>query len=58
MELGVPLVVSTDAHATSDFERRRFGVWTARRAWLGPEDVLDARPLREFLAWSSARRGR
>jgi DNA polymerase (family 10) len=50
---GVPLTINTDAHAPEGFDHLRHGVLQARRAWLGPEDVINAwRPdrLRRFLA--------
>ncbi len=40
-ELGCSLVVNTDAHHTSHFEKIRFGVLQLRRAWLGRNDVLN-----------------
>jgi DNA polymerase (family 10) len=42
---GVRLVISTDAHSTSELDNLRWGVLTARRAWLGPEHVLNTRDL-------------
>ncbi|MFA5027169.1 MAG: DNA polymerase/3'-5' exonuclease PolX [Candidatus Methylomirabilota bacterium] len=50
-ELGVLLTVSTDAHTASQLDFMRFGVAVARRAWLGPAEVLNARPEAELLAW-------
>jgi DNA polymerase (family 10) len=47
---GVPVVVSSDAHSTTELGLLRWGIATARRAWLRPEDVLNARPLDAFLA--------
>ncbi|MBI4282458.1 MAG: DNA polymerase/3'-5' exonuclease PolX [Chloroflexi bacterium] len=48
-ELGVPLVISTDAHATEHLDNMRFGVATARRGWCQAGDILNTRPLGEFL---------
>lgn len=45
---GVKLVINSDAHATLELERTRWAVQVARRAWLGPADVLNTRPLAEF----------
>jgi DNA polymerase (family 10) len=45
---GVRLIISTDAHSKAAFGRLRWGVITARRAWLRPEDVLNTRPFDEF----------
>jgi DNA polymerase (family 10) len=49
-KLGVPVVVSTDAHSTRDLDLMRYGVEQARRAWLTPQDVLNTRPLKKLLA--------
>lgn len=50
-ELGVMLVVNTDAHAPAHLENMRYGVAMARRGWLEAEAVLNTRPLEELLAW-------
>jgi DNA polymerase (family 10) len=48
---GVPLVISTDAHRVATFTRvPRFGIATARRAWLTKADVANTRPLAELQA--------
>jgi DNA polymerase (family 10) len=47
-DLGVKLVISTDAHRPSDFEHLRYGVDQARRGWLEAADVLNTRPLGEL----------
>ena len=41
---GVPLVVNCDAHRTSGFGVARYGIATARRAWLAAADVANTRP--------------
>lgn len=48
-EMGAKLAISTDAHAREQLEFMRFGVHTARRAWLEPSDVLNTLPLKSFL---------
>ncbi len=55
-EQGVPLLINTDAHAPGDFDLLRYGVAVARRAGLGPAQVLNTRPPEEFLAWLARRR--
>jgi DNA polymerase (family X) len=55
-DLGARFVINTDSHATNQLALMRFGVATARRAWLGPEHVLNALPLAEFLAHLAGRR--
>jgi DNA polymerase (family 10) len=46
---GVKLVISSDAHRTRTLQNMRWGIATARRAWLGPEQVANTRPLSELL---------
>jgi DNA polymerase (family 10) len=45
---GIPIVINCDAHRTGGFEVARYGVATARRAWLGPEAVANTRPWAEL----------
>ena len=40
-ELGVPVVVNPDAHSVRGLADMAYGVMTARRGWLGPDDVLN-----------------
>lgn len=42
-DMGVKVVISTDAHRTTDLDFMRFGVDQARRGWLEPSDVLNTR---------------
>ena len=48
-ELGVPLVISTDAHHHTELFGGRFGVAVARRAWCEPRHILNTLPLEHFL---------
>ena len=48
-EMGIPLVINTDAHQHSELSGGRFGVAVARRAWCEPRHILNAWPLAEFL---------
>lgn len=50
-ELGVPLVINTDTHVTNQFDFMKYGVAIARRAWLGPKDVLNTRPAGNLVEW-------
>jgi DNA polymerase (family X) len=43
-EAGVTLVIDSDAHGADTLDNMRFGVATARRAWLGAEQVANALP--------------
>ncbi len=47
---GVMLVINTDSHSSRGFEMLRWGVTVARRAWLGPRDVANTRPVEKFKA--------
>jgi DNA polymerase (family X) len=47
-EAGVRILVDTDAHSARNFELLRYGIATARRAWLTPEQVANTRPWEEF----------
>ena len=41
---GIPIVINCDAHRVGGFEVARYGVATARRAWLTKDDVANTRP--------------
>ena len=47
-EIGVKLVISTDAHRIDDLDYMRFGLGQARRGWLEPDDVLNTRGLSDL----------
>jgi DNA polymerase (family X) len=49
-QAGVGFVISTDSHQTRGFEAMRYGIATARRAWLTKDDVLNTLPLSKLLA--------
>jgi DNA polymerase (family 10) len=55
---GIMLGINTDAHAPSHFDLIRFGVHTARRAWVEKKDVLNTKSLDELLAWLRQRRAK
>jgi DNA polymerase (family 10) len=49
---GVKFAIDSDAHATGHLALIRYGVGTAQRGWLTPDDVINTWPLkrlREFL---------
>jgi DNA polymerase (family 10) len=54
-ELGVPVVISTDAHAPRGLLNMRFGVDQARRGWLAASDVLNTKSAEEFRTWLGRR---
>jgi DNA polymerase (family 10) len=47
-ELGVKLMINTDAHSAEQLELMCFGVATARRGWIEAKDVLNAQPLSQL----------
>ena len=55
-ELGVKIVIDSDAHSPAALGNVRWGTLTARRAWLEPGDVLNTLPVDEFRG--ALRRGR
>lgn len=49
-ERGVKIVINTDAHHTTHFEKLKYGVLQARRAWLTKKDVLNTLPVEKLAA--------
>jgi DNA polymerase (family X) len=45
---GAKFTISTDAHHPKHLHNMWYGVVTARRGWLGPEDVLNTRSVEKF----------
>ncbi len=41
---GACLTLASDAHRTEELDQLRYAVATARRAWLGPQQLLSTRP--------------
>ncbi len=54
---GVNVLVNTDAHSVRNFGLLPFGIATARRAWLTPEQVANTRPWAEFAPLRKRARG-
>ncbi|HEY5671747.1 MAG TPA: DNA polymerase/3'-5' exonuclease PolX [Anaerolineales bacterium] len=50
-EMGVPLSLNTDAHAASDLDLLHFGVSTARRGWVTPQQVVNCWEIERLLEW-------
>jgi DNA polymerase (family 10) len=51
-EMGMLLSIDTDTHHLAELDNIDLGVATARRAWIGPDQVLNAMPLERLLAWT------
>ena len=41
---GAKFTISTDAHHPKHLASMRYGVVTARRGWLGPDDIMNTLP--------------
>ncbi len=50
-EMGINLIISTDAHSTEHLDYMRFGVGVARRGWCEARHILNTRPLSEVKAF-------
>jgi DNA polymerase (family 10) len=50
-ELGVKLIMGTDAHSTAQLGFMRFGIGVARRGWCQNKAILNTRPLEDILAF-------
>jgi DNA polymerase (family 10) len=56
-ERGVKIVISTDSHSTANLRFMKYGVITARRAWIEKNEVINTFPTDEFLAALRAKPG-
>lgn len=52
-EMGIMLVINTDAHEPENLNFMKFGVGTARRAWLTKTDVLNCQSIDKILKWKA-----
>jgi DNA polymerase (family 10) len=55
-DLGTLVAIDTDTHHLPELGQMEFGVATARRAWIGPEQVVNTWPWARLHEW--AHRGR
>ncbi len=55
-ELGVLIAINTDTHQLAHLENIELGVATARRAWIGPAQVINAWPIEKLLDWARSSR--
>ena len=56
-ERGVKIVISTDSHSTANLRFMKYGVITARRAWIERNEVINTFPTDEFLGALRAKPG-
>ncbi len=54
-DLGVKVVISTDAHSPAGLDNMRYGVDQARRGWLEARDVLNTWPGADLRRWLERR---
>jgi DNA polymerase (family 10) len=54
-ERGAAISIGADAHNVAGIANVEFGVGTARKGWLGPDDVLNTLPVEQFLARAARR---
>ena len=56
VEMGCLIAIDTDAHRPEDFDLLRYGILTARRGRLGPEQCINAWTAKKLHAWLAAKR--
>jgi len=49
-ELGCKIAINSDSHDARNLGKMDYGIRQLRRAWLGPEDILNCLGAKEFLA--------
>ncbi len=54
-ELGIKLLIDTDAHRSEHLKYMRFGVGVARRGWCRAQDIMNTMPFREFIGHLASR---
>jgi DNA polymerase (family 10) len=55
-DLGVTISIGADAHNVAGIANMEFGVGIARKAGLAPEEILNTRPVEDFLTFARSRR--
>jgi DNA polymerase (family X) len=53
---GAMISIGADAHSIPGIANVEFGIGMARKGWLGPDDVLNARSVEDFTAFARRRR--
>ena len=56
VQKGAPLAIDPDAHSVAGLSDTAYGVGIARKAWAGPEAILNARGADALTAWLERRR--
>lgn len=55
IEMGIPIMINTDAHSPRDFDLAVYGVAVARRAWATPEAVINTWTPEKIKDWLKKR---
>jgi len=50
-EMGIPLTIDTDAHAPDQLDLMEYGVSVARRAWVGPDSIINTWKTEKLLSF-------
>ena len=45
------LSIDCDAHSAGELDLLRYGIFTARRGWVKPSDVINTWPTEKFIQW-------
>jgi DNA polymerase (family 10) len=61
-DMGIPIIINTDAHSPDGMEVMKYGVMTARRGWITKEDIsngllLNCLPIDKLEAWLKKTKG-
>ncbi len=51
VDLGIKMVISTDAHNKNQMQLMEYGIAQARRGWSEKKDILNSWPLQKMLDW-------
>jgi DNA polymerase (family X) len=55
IEMGIHISVNTDAHSPAELDVIDFGIATARRGWVEPDDVINTWGQDQLLSWLEKR---
>jgi len=56
VDMGILLAINTDAHQPNHFDLMPYGIMTARRGWAEAKNVLNTRPVADFIQWMEGKR--
>lgn len=54
-DMGIKITINTDAHIDADIDLLYFGIATARRAWIEPDQVINTWSVERLLHWLQAK---